>query len=390
MSEESLASRVSDLEKVTSYLLSEVRALKLSQSSFSSSYASSPPHGMSSSHHTARTGSESMREDTYRTPQASHTPHSSLSASTYSYATSTVGKGKSSPSVTRSPVAPLSVADLEQVIGAKPSAPESVSVDQVFAAHDASLRHIFTYYLFYLDGTRGISKLDRRCLQKLIRDAGIGSLLRAESSLDLILVKILQLPRHSPVKKTTALGFDEFKVFLVVVADGLLSDVYPSWTPAQKLATILEKCILPLERRSRTPEKCEELEDPEARSLLSKSTKELKKIFKFYACRFATSRQTRGVSFPLHGFLEFLRHHGLRSLLPSRNARDIFLHVASAEQSFTKEITFPQFLTTLCYISNAIYGQDIYEYTSPEKRMDKLLMKILVLSDPVDTDLRGN
>jgi hypothetical protein len=38
-----------------------------------------------------------------------------------------------------------------------------------------------------------------------------------------------------------ALGFDEFKVFLVVVADGLLSDVYPSWTPAQKLATILDK-----------------------------------------------------------------------------------------------------------------------------------------------------
>jgi hypothetical protein len=65
-----------------------------------------------------------------------------------------------------------------------------------------------------------------------------------------------------------------------LMKEGIVSIATCSTTSLLSLSLLLIlRCILPLERRSRTPDKCDELDDPEVRSLLAKNAKDLKKVY---------------------------------------------------------------------------------------------------------------
>ena len=254
---------------------------------------------------------------------------------------------------------------------------------------------IFRHYCFAYGAKRVNEHMTLKDLTRLVRDCQLHG--RASSA-------VIQLVFSKISRRRRARGLDiaGFVLALAAIAETVMA-YRVDLKAAEKLDAMLVADVLPNARRERPAEQAgsaqaavtfAELEQPAIRHLFKQHTRELRKIYAFWADDTsqrpnATFEERRNARLTWDRFSAFATYYQIVPFIAKRTLGELFRQLVGGAAD---GLSYAQFVTLLGRVALHIYSQPLYAHTypTPESRVRKLLVKLIVLKQGKEVDARGN
>ena len=313
------------------------------------------------------------------------------------------------------------------------------SFDLVFSRFFLALSSIYRHYCFSVTASKGTSRIGRAEFSKFLRDCSLSQRLQPAviekiysdcrglslNNVTTLSPKSFNISKYSHASPGDSVGsgkergtvemtYGDFCRALAVIANALYA-VRIDLGEVSKLVYLLLTDVFPLARKEHVVASSASLMSDPITALFAQHRKGLLAIFNYWADHTTeeVKADRKAVTLNLKGWLECLRYYSFLPFVSVSQAREMFRLSAQGkvtqaelqsekgkEKPFdrdqlavmTSSIEFEEFLQALGRLGLTGYSRKLLRdaYPSPEARVQKVLVKMLVLQLPKQKDFRGN